>query len=786
MTISEFGKSVLDYFENSTNSGDTILFSLDSEIYEQVIFQGNTTILNGLERDIQKHVNTYGLDLTYVADKDLYAIALAAHQIILSYQYRDDESTINSALLNAYFPYQTNANILYSKYYGNSQTGNNYQEKLWTRVQTVIKQKLGRNLIIPINPGGNRDQKYIKAQLCLFRNLKNYFFSLFYRYGFSKEIQYSKDEFISRIITVNKNLNYAITGKMVDSLWDKLRKYSQDDFGTLSLDDSLLFELLWTIYKSWDGTFPYDDSYRSSDDFYNPIYVELNEDDCTFNTQQGRFFQSMLISTTNRNCYFRFFTYIGDDVWEAKDSAVSDLPESEAFVLLIEKDSLRFFSKKCRLEFEPSKELLSSDNSMNNYLILKYFSLPKDFYDGFPYVDMVQSNTGLQLKGGLRLSGKTYLDFSDKRLNPSIYSGSPRVEQIPRSVVINGVKIEEYNSIDANKIRLHLYSPSDSRINLKVTPLFQTIPEFKFSKKVINLVQIDKSGVDITSYIYRAELNGLVSKGGFIPCSRIKVVSEESLIGIKDFTDFSDYNKFQLTNVRFGWFEKDDELFSPSESVSERLKIVKTLEFKVRLIKEQPYISEFWVTEIYGCDVTDYFGDDNHTKEPDIDESVIVTPKDDYSGFNYISVNDQDLYEPNSYETPFYYDEIRTFQKALCVWICHFGMASYQDIQNVCKTMIQKTEFPDVYGESPEYQIFMPLFKMGIIIPVIKEANQTVFTVVEGYEDILHGTDLSTIKVLQNYIPEISSMLKMSELFSPSSLNANQVFVRFSKYSWSW
>lgn len=57
MTISEFGKSVLDYFENSTNSGDTILFSLDSEIYEQVIFQGNTTILNGLERDIQKHVN---------------------------------------------------------------------------------------------------------------------------------------------------------------------------------------------------------------------------------------------------------------------------------------------------------------------------------------------------------------------------------------------------------------------------------------------------------------------------------------------------------------------------------------------------------------------------------------------------------------------------------------------------------------------------------------------------------------------------------------------------------
>ncbi len=91
MTIPEFGQKVLDYFENTTHSGDTILFSLDSEIYEQEIFNGDVSSKNEFEYLIKKYVENNGLKLLCVNNPDLYSIALAAHQIVLSYQYRDDE-----------------------------------------------------------------------------------------------------------------------------------------------------------------------------------------------------------------------------------------------------------------------------------------------------------------------------------------------------------------------------------------------------------------------------------------------------------------------------------------------------------------------------------------------------------------------------------------------------------------------------------------------------------------------------------------------------------------------
>ena len=794
MTISEFGQKVLDYFENSTNDGDTILFFLDSEIYEQEIFHGDLLSKEEFEKNIKTFVYNNGLDLTHVyANKDLYSIALAAHQIVLSYKYRDDDNTISHDLLSFYYPNSSNSTVLYTKYYGNNQYGKNHQEKLWLLVKTVLKTKLNRNLIIPdfANTTGQRDQKYIKAQLCLFRNLKKYFYYIFYRYGFSKEIQYSKEEFLSRIRTINQKLNNKLTNKMVDSIWDKLRILSQEDFGNLKLDDILLFELLWTIYNAWDGTFPYVDFYQSSEDSYNPIYIELNDDECTYNTESAKYFPAMLISQNNRICNFRFFTYIGDNVWEVKDSVVNDLPQTESFVLLINRSDKKFFSKKCMVEYEPNEELLQKEPCLKNYLILKYFSFPKDFYDGFPYNDIEQFTAGLQLCGGIKLSGRTYLNFSDQRLTPSVYAGNPRQVQVPETGNINGVIVEEYNLRDINKLRLHLYNPADNRNLSGYLQIYKDFPEIKFLKKKEDKRPIDKSGVDITAYKYHADLGGLISKGGFIPCSRIKVVTKDSFKSIKEFEEFSDYNKLQLSNVKFGWFAKDDELFSPSESVTDRLKIVKSFEFKVRLVKEEPQITEFWITELYDTSVEEYFGNDNYSKEQFLEfeqiQEISSVKNHDYSTFKFIKINDKEKYEVLKPETPLYYDEIKAYQKALCVWMCHCGTVTYQDIQNVCKNMIQKSQFSylDLYGEAPEYQIFLPLFKIGIITPLIQN-NKTYYSVINNYEEILLGNELESRKNLQDYLINLSSLLNINDLFFPSYLSELNVFVRYTKFTWSW
>lgn len=790
MTIIEFGQKVLDYFENSTNDNDTILFSIDSDIYEQELFHGDLSSKEEFERRIKTFVNKNGLDLTPVyTDKDLYSIALAAHQIVLSYKYRDN-NTINDELLNFYYPGAANSNILYTKYYGNNQYGKNYQEKLWIQVKTALKERINRNLIIPdfTNTSGQRDQRYIKAQLCLFRNLKHYFY-IFYRFGFSKEIQYSKDEFLERIREIDLKLNNTLSNTMVDSIWDKLRNLSQEDFGNLRLDDNLLFDLLWTIYNSWDGTFPYEELNEPSD-YYNPIYIELNDDDWTYNTESSKYFPTMLMSQTNCICYFRFFTYIGDNVWEVKDSVANDLPETESFVLLIKRADEKLFSKKCRVDYEPTEELLQKEPKLNNYLVLKYFSLPKDFYNAFSCGDIGQSNDGLQLCGGLKLFGRTYLNFDDDRLKPSVYAGSPRKEQIPETGIINGIKIEDYKLGDSYKVRLHLYNPIDNRNLAENSLLYDKLPELKFSKKR-EKKQIEKSDVDITSYKFKADLTGLISKGGFIPGTRIKVLTENGYINIKDFQGFSDCNKKQLSNIKFGWFAKDNELFSPSESVTDRLKIVKSLEFKIRLANGNPQITEFWVTELYEHSIEEYFGNDNSSKETilESDEQNENTKfkKEDCSDFKYIAVNEKTNYESLKHETPLYYDEIRRYQNALCAWLCHCGIATYQNIQNVCRNMIQKTEFSDLrlYGEAPEYQIFIPLLKIGIIIPVIKD-NKIFFTVVPNYEEIILGSELETGKELQNYLMNISSLLESPYLFSQTSICESSVLVRCSKRSWSW
>ena len=790
MTISEFGQKVLDYFENTTNEGDTILFSIDSELYEQEIFQNDDNSKIEFERRIKDFVYNNGLDLNAAyTNKDLYAIALAAHQIILSYKYRDNDKTINHYLLSFYFPGEPNANVLYTRYYGNEQYGKNYQEKLWLHVKSVLKNKLNRNLIIPdfTNSSGQRDQKYIKAQLCLLRNLKQYFYYIFFRYGFSTEIQYTKEEFLERIRIIDRKLNNKITNKMVDSLWTKLKNISQEDFGNFKLDDKLLFELLWTIYQSWDGTFQIQS--LSSSYTYNPIYVELNDDEYTFNTEleQGRRFNAMLMDPDHPNkiCIFRLFTYIGDDIWEAKET---DLPEVETFIILIHSCDKKFFSKKNMVEYEPSNELLQQLPQLNDFLILKYFSLPKDFYAGFPYSNIEQTGKRLVLCGGVKLSGRTYLDFSDKKLQPSVYTGFPKIEQIPESGIINDIKISEYKTKDSNKLRLHFYSPKDNRENnYNFNKIYYDMPEIKFSKES-SITKENKSGVDISNYKFKAELTGLVSKGGFIPGSRIKVLTDTEEINIKEFKDFSDYNKSQLVNVKFGWFEKDDELFSPSESLTDRIKLVKTIEFKVRVNKEEPQISEFWVTQMHDYFVAEYFGEDNHTTEPNIQTAVSneVIEKSELPTLSYIYVNKKDYYEKHKTNTPIYYDELKAFQKALCIWLCHCGFATYPEIQNVCRTMIQKTDFPEIYGETPEYQIFQPLMKIGIIIPYTNTEKRTVYKVIPKYEDILLGSEIHNEKDLQKYFVNISSLLNKSELFYSTQLSENNVFVRFSKFSWAW
>lgn len=789
MNILDFGQKVLDYFENTTNDGDTILFSIDSEIYEHEIFQNDENSKQEFERRIKDFVYNNGLDLSSVyTNKDLYAIALAAHQIILSYKYRDDDKAINHYLLSFYYPGEPNANILYTRYYGNNQYGKNYQEKLWLDVKSVLKNKLNRNLIIPdfTNTNGQRDQKYIKAQLCLLKNLKQYFYYIFFRYGFSTEIQYSKEEFLERIKIIDQKLNNKITNKMVDSLWVKLKTISQEDFGNFKLDDKLLFELLWTIYQSWDGTFPI--NALSSSYSYNPIYVELNDDDFTFNTEQGIYFRAMLLEPQNRICNFRFFTYIGDNIWEAKDSVITDLPESETFIILINSSEKKFFSKKMMVEYRPSNQLLQQLPQLNDFLILKYFALPKDFYDGFPYTNMENTNKRFVLCGGLKLTGRTYLDSTDKRLKPSVFTGHPKIEQIPDSGIINEIKISEYKTKDTNKLRLHFYSPKDNRDNYNFNKIYYDIPEIKISNNT-NSKRENKSGVDITNYKFKAELTGLVSKGGFIPGSRIKVITDSGDIAIKEFDEFSDYNKSQLVNVKFGWFEKDDELFSPSESLTDRLKLVKTIEFKIRSNQKDEFqISEFWVTQLHNYFVSEYFGEDNYSFENIIETTTIdkiVTKKEPLT-LSYISVNKNGYYEIKKRETPIYYDELKTFQKGLCIWLCHCGVATYPEIQNICSTLIQKTEFPDIYGENPEYQIFMPLMKIGIIIPLINNEKRTVYKVIQKYEEILFGTELVNQIDIQNNFVNLSSLLNKIDLFLPKQLTENNVFVRFSKLSWKW
>lgn len=794
MNITEFGKQVLNYIENTTNEGDVILLSINEKIYEQEIFHGNTASKEEFEIKIKNFVNLNGLDYTKThpsRDKDYYAIALAAHQIILGYKCNDEGKAINDALLEFYYPDQYNSNILYSNYYGNDQWDRNYQELLWSRVKSILKEKLNRKLIIPIiDNNGNRDQKFIKAQLCLFRNLQDYFYCVFYRNAFSFEHQYSKQEFINRIKKVNQNGNNIVKNKIVDSLWNKIRLYSQDDFGSLNLDENLIFELLWTIYISWDGSLPREWLSKSNDYLDNPIYVELNEDKSTFTTESGKFFRTMLMSEDNREGNFRLFSYIGDDVWEAKDSTINDLPESDVFVILIYISDKRLFSKKCMLEYQPSEELLHKEPDLKNYIILKYFSLPSDFYAKLHYTEE-NNNVGLKLLGGVRLFGKTYLNLQDERLNPSVFEGGSRIKKIPKTITINDVKIEEYKSHNSNTIRLHLYNPMDNRSLDEYSILYSNMPKLKFCNEEEKLLQEEIKNVDITTYKYRAELKGLINKGGFIPNSRVKVFTNRGYVNIKDFEEFSTYNKSQLTNIQFGWFGNDDELFSPSESIYDRLKIVKTLDFKIRLVKGEPAISDFWVVELNGYDVKDYFGDDNYSKENEIarsehynDKTISIQPLPQLNYIDVITSGDDYIQHFNK---PIYFDEIKAYQKALCVWLCHRGTADYQDIKNICRIMVQKTEFADlqIYGESPEYIIFTPLFKIGIIIPLIKD-KKTFFTVIDKYEDVMNGKELKAEKKLTKHFVNLSAFLLMQGLFSTSSISTQQVFIRYSKLSWSW
>lgn len=784
MKIPEFGQAVLNYILGKSEDGDTVLLVIDDDIYRHEIFKDNQEEINDFETRIRSFVTNNGLNIIYenVQDGNNIAIALAAHQTKLAYDSRTDNNpnAINSALLNFYYPNAGNQNILFQAYYGDDQQAQNYQEQLWKRVENVLRKK-NRNAIIPDGlQDAQRNQKFIRAQLGLFTGIKNTLYYLFYRFGFSKDALYTKDEFLQRLNYINRTAGNTITNRIDDFLFGRIRKYVGKDFGTLTLDDTMLSNLLWTLYKSWDGTIPDNFIVGNGAQVFNPIYVELFDEDLSFETQQGNFFYTMFQKGDGTWYYYRLFKYIGDFAWQAEDATFYDIPENDPFVILIKECDKGYFSKQNMTVYH-NKEL-------STYSILYYSTKPDDFFKSIPGNSSGVTVNSASLAGGVKLKAKYYLDFDNSLLLPSIVGKYGQKTE----ATIQESRIEEYSfPDDQRKIRLHFIKPQDNTPSTQLSAIYNDTPVIEVTKQKVSQqsVKIVSTGKDIQDLLYRANIAGLLTRGGLIRSPRINIVDENSLLPLDEYAGISADDRSLLEGgIGFGWFKNDDEIFGPCEDICSRISQVSVIEFKISKgtgPQGQPAICEFWIKDVAnGIDKDEFAYPYDHSAAPVI--QAVTIPAPDFSSIKSVQIC-SGHYISKSIDTPPFQEELIEYQRALCLWIKQKGYATFKEIADMCRVMTQTSKYRADFGERPEYKICIPLFKTGIIDIYNYGSLKNVFVVAYDYDDVrTKAVKQKNKNAVMNVIPTMNSLLKNISFFTPMNALSRDIFIRYSARHWDW
>lgn len=435
-SIIKFGEKVLDYFLSSSVADDTILFAIDDEIYNSSIFEEDSDEKQKFESQIKSYVRTNGLN--FRNDEEI-ALALAAHQIKLaydsktSYQNADDdgqrEKTINNSLKHFYFPEENLVNVLYQRYYESlSELNENLQDKLWKKIKEIL-EKNERHCIIPVGlKGRQREQKYINAQLVVFKSLKHYFRQIFYNLGISKDRILTREEFNDCIENFKKN-DSRLFNKIFDETLSRLRTYASDNNQiSFNYNQTILTGLLWNFYKAWDES---EADFQNNgnengyyqDNYINKISIELfdecDEAEAHFECETKLDFQNTGLNINN-GIYYRLFSQLDEDWWQ-KDVESKEIPDFEPFVVLIEKDELNRFSKvNC--------EIYHGIDGNTNYLALKYTRKPADFFEKLPKNCVQQSSSTINLIGGVYLGRNQYLDVGIEKALPQMMCGNQKIE----------------------------------------------------------------------------------------------------------------------------------------------------------------------------------------------------------------------------------------------------------------------------------------------------------------------------------------------------------------------
>ena len=138
-------------------------------------------------------------------------------------------------------------------------------------------------------------------------------------------------------------------------------------------------------------------------------------------------------------------------------------------------------------------------------------------------------------------------------------------------------------------------------------------------------------------------------------------------------------------------------------------------------------------------------------------------------------------------------------QQALFLWLATKGKASHHSIHNVCLNLIEN--FPCLSeNDYPEYYIFQPLFKAGVVELYKTKEGKEYYALAKGgnfsaegkvsYWEYNNSVDNSkeNIALFFNSLPSIeNSFYKLKDLFEEQRIGMDSsVFVRYStKFSWA-
>ena len=730
--VQQFGKKVLEYLLSTSADGDTILFAIDDDIYESTLFDGNSTEKEQFESQIKKYVKYHGLDFS---SDDYIALALAAHQIKLAYDsksvYDTEEKivgkkSINDTLMSFYFPGELYEQILYKTYYDSlNNVDDNLQDKLWKRVRDLLTIN-NRKCIIPIGlKGKNREQKYINAQLIVLRSLKYYFIRIFYFAGISKNLIYTRESFEKCIQENLSKNNSNLLKHILNVIQERLRKYaSENDTISFSYDERILVGQLWNFYNTWDGSDPvfsdYPDDYYDSDIFYIELFEEDEEGPAFFESQKKLDHNSTGIDIT-REIYFRVFLQHSDDWWKS-EVLTCDVPDFTPFAILVEKEEIRRFSEKNRTIY------YGEDENTKRYVVIKYDRKPDDFYAKLPNHYNQTDINKINLVGGIKLNRNEYLDVGIEKALPQLIKNNNLhiTERTDDMKLFKKVEIigEKSNIISKYKLIPHQNNslPSNCEccrgaiINGLCVPTKKAV--IKLQKKIVT---------EVPEYTFRTQLN-IQSQKTCIPYEDLKIQVDSHngsyFISLDSLDEKSGISSDDLTRLKrgigFGWFGLDD-----TPVLKNNIWFIKEIEFKVELSKDK-FLYDFEITEFRVTDVLEVTQKlsngnvitkkhneikDYCSKRPKNIESDTIKPKK----YNY-KVTNEDLSSFHKTKTEcFYKYDLFCYQEALYLWLKHKGFANWQQIHNQCSKLVQTSGFYSSFGDRPEYKIFMPMLKIGII-----------------------------------------------------------------------